>query len=624
MLFLKGDLPNTGKNEGKKGDPDRTDIFVKAVPGKSKKDTSQKAPPQQKRTGPEPIQLYNSKSEKVKDWFREKKEKVTQKSSKIESNAHISKPSIFAKIASMPALPNAETPSISLYILLLVLGGVSLLAKWFFDYDPIISFTVSFFVFLFFFVGVLRTPLRQVKLMAVAIMGLIDLFVLFGLRYSPATPLVEFLITFHVYGWLALALAFFLVGVFEIFGAGKHLGRFGWFIFIAIIVIILLLLLPLVWSTPALLQEGTHAEYFDIANEKLSGLSVQAQLGAITAGDIMSCYLDFAFSPGVSKDQVECRNKKRIERFCRGENPNNQKAYDDCILTQSESNQQVTSKDLVAFDRITAEFKVNERYFPEKTKNPRESYLANLEYKDFPEGREALISCFFDPDKFQSDNVTGTVGSSNPLLLAGGDDSLAVNCQPNQELEPGTYKLYFEATFTSIETKTTRTRFFVLGGDSYERDVAEVRKIEGGTFATALKALEKKEIDLAVATFGIGNDPDEPIVRLDRPVQAGIGISNKGGGELLAVHSLTIEGPESVRGQCFMNNNIQLTNIQRRTKKFGLKTCPVTVAESETSYDSLANYEDTTFTATLVYDYKITHTEVIEIEGVEIEGIPQS
>ncbi len=533
---------------------------------------------------------------------------------------------IFGRSTTQKTSTSQTQPaSVTAYILLILLAALGLFINTKLAYDPLVSFIISLVQLVFFFIVIFNTPERQLKLLLVVGVGVIDILMALGLMSKlPFQDITSFFITFHVFGWFILSIILFLFGIFDALGAGEELGKAGWLFFLAIIGAGLFFFLPAIWSSPLVMQQGSHAEYYQIAQEQLEGVSSQAKESKVTFTDIAGCFAEFMGNPTTNQQQ-ECRRRKAAERFCE-EGASDSKQVEECVREQLASKNEIAAP-AIQFRAVQARFVFDYDYFPRTAVQHQElRYPASFEYKNFPEtveGRRVAFSCVLT-ELSSKKNITGRVEEGSEFVLEERSDSMPVTCVPEETLN-GKYELVFTAFFPEVETFLPSTLFFIKGGKEAGSVITALQKVEGDRFVTSLARHFDSFTDLAVPVGSIGVKAGEPIVHGDKPVKAYLHVRNDAKGEIteLVSYSLMLNG---LQGSCLQNQNVPLLMSQRTIKSFTLSNsgCPVTLpAELKDPTGGRPDgpsYQQRELTAAMRYSYTITAKERIEVLSSDATG----
>ena len=168
--------------------------------------------------------------------------------------------------AKSPSTPSAG--GLGPYLILLFLSIAVFFSKNFVAYNPVISFSLSIGLFLLFLIITTNTPTQGFKRGLILVAFFADVIVSQGLLdFVPDLAARNFLIAFHVYSWMTLAVIFLIIGVIEAKKAGMPVGKLYWVTVSMLILAGIFFSFPVIYKNPYLFQSTTHTEYFKIAQE---------------------------------------------------------------------------------------------------------------------------------------------------------------------------------------------------------------------------------------------------------------------------------------------------------------------------------------------------------------------
>ena len=513
---------------------------------------------------------------------------------------------LFARTSGGPA-------GMGVYVILILLGVVSLLIKNFMGYDPIGSLIISIVIGFFFYVSVAQSMDKGIKKNLVLVVWALDIGVSQGLLYFiPYGEFKEMVITIHVFAWIILAVVLFCLGIIERLSSGQELGK-GTIIVLALILgVALYLLLPLVLSNPLLYQDQTHREYYDIASQKVAEVSEvlreSTALSKNTFLDQLKCIFNAVSNPQLDRDK--CLRDSSVMRSCETD-------YDTPEQVQNcfEERRKLGEKDAVKEDTSITEstellFQPDEFFSREiDTGVTAPRFTMNLKYKNpLKTTMMVELSC-----RFVDNNIT-IPGRTSRLSVEISDEegAFAVSCEPESELE-GRYDVMYEAMVRNVESVSDLTRFFVGANKEESKDL--IQRVEGPL--TQFK--DAKGRGLAWLDFGIGNTAKDPVVVLGQrsDVTLELKVLNTGKGKVLGINSYTIM-MNGFGASCAQGGAIPLSEAVSPLKEIKLGSCAVENIPAELG--SSLEYQKRTFDAVMVYDYMITRKERVRVFHSEVAG----
>src|SRR3989338_226721 len=529
---------------------------------------------------------------------------------------------------------------IGAYILLMVASVLGLVVKNAWGYSPIGSLFITALLAIFFFVAVHFTPEPQLKTALVLLTTAFEIFAQYTLRFYPDS-IREWVITFHVFAWVALAIILFLMGVFDSLGAGQELPWWAWLLTAAILgFFILYIVFPLVLQGPLANQDKSHAEYFGIAKDKLFSVAKSFQETTNSGTDFLVC----SFSATSATMQYDtCLEEKKITRYCRyqlekkseAEENKEQKECEDEQRRLIEQGQRpgVAGSVSEAIKEVTkVEIKVDD-YFPKKSTDVRKVYPVTLKIEN-PRKQvfTAQVNCVFKKGKEEFLGEIFIAGEKKSEVQVNGEHTTmltSVGCQPTIDLN-GKYTLEYSAVLSGMQTFSFLRRGFVR-----KEIAATIREqIETDDFKAKERASQgPAEFALLNFKFGTG-EGTEPLVLIDEPVTFSFSVADVGGGdgEVLKVNSYDFEGliyggfgiDETKIGDtdCLQGGEIMLSSaLTKKREPSELKRCFLLLPPDLKGLTG-NDFEVETFVANMNYDYKLTKSipniEVTPLESPEL------
>ncbi len=526
--------------------------------------------------------------------------------------------------------PSPKTPAaMGVYIVLFVLSIIGLILKNALSYSPAGSIFLSFLLGIFFFIAVHYTPEPKLKITLVSITFAFDTLAQFILGFFPESELRKWIITLHVFAWIALSIVLFLMGVFDSLGAGKKLPWWAWLLTAGLIGYVLIyLVFPFLAEGPYLNQDTTHAQYFNIAKEQLVSVAKTLQETKNTGTDYLSCTFR-ATSAAIQYDK--CLEEQRIARYCKN-NFETTKEQQSCIQQQKELLAQgarpgVAGSVSEAIKEVTkVELKVD-NYFPKETTEVRQSYPVTLSVQNPREQAfSASVSCLFTKGKEEVQGRIFIYGEERNEIQLGafsGEYQVPIECQPTGDLN-GRYNLEYSAVLSGMQTFSFLKRAFI----SKEMDKTVREQIEADNFKFKERASQgPAEFALLNFKFGTG-EGTEPLVLVEEPITFSFSVADVGGGEVLKVNSYyftgLLESGFSVDEQrigdkdCLQGGEILLSSaLTKKREPSELKRCFLILPPNLKGLTG-NNFEVQTFVAELNYDYKIVKKIPIKVTPLEV------
>ena len=542
-----------------------------------------------------------------------------------------------------PTEPRSSSPGvpagIGLYLLLIVASIFGLILNKAWGFSPAGSFFISFILGVFFFIGVHFTPEHDLKRVLVIGVLVFEAAAVWSLNFYPDS-IREWVITFHVFIWIALALVLFLMGVFDSLGAGQELPWWAWLLTVGVIGFILIyIVFPFMAQGVLANQDKSHAEYFGVAKDKLFSVAKNFQETTNSGTDFIVC----TFSATSATMQYDtCLEEKKITRYCSYqiettkaalEKNKEQKECEDEQKRLIEQGQRpgVAGSISTAIKEVTkVELKVDD-YFPKKTTDAQKLYPIALSVQN-PRKQifTASVSCVFKKSKEEIPGKIFIYGEErNEVQISGTDSEIPISCQPTTALN-GRYTLEYSAVLSGMQTFSFLKRAFV----SKEVDAATREQIETDNFKGKERASQgPAEFALLNFKFGTG-EGTEPLVLVDEPVTFSFSVADVGGtgGEVLKVNSYDFEGliygGFSIDGtkigdtDCLQGGEIVLSSaLTKKREPSELKRCFLTLPPDLKGLTE-NDFEVETFVAKMNYDYKIVKS-IPNIEVAPLSAAPE-
>ncbi|MDP3698255.1 MAG: hypothetical protein Q8R47_01575 [Nanoarchaeota archaeon] len=562
------------------------------------------------------------KDSRVQNFFSIKKEqpKPESRQSTNSPSRKFSLPSFNAP--SLPKIPAAT----GVYIGLIILSIIGLILKSYVAYHPGGSLFLSIILGFFFFIAIHYTPEAKLKESLVFITFALDTFTQFVLGLFPESELKNWLITYHVFAWMILAVVLFLMGVFDTMGAGEHLGKGGVLIIILIIGFALFLLFPILITGPGAKQDETHAEYFHIAKTQVAKIGKTLEETKNVWHDYFACTFGVL---GGSYKYDSCIDDKRIVRYCK----NNFAAtteQQDCVKQQQEilksgGKAGVAGSVSEAIKQVTKIELKEDQFFPKKATEPRMIYPIPLKVEN---PREQIFtvkaSCEFKKGK---EIVAGLVyiggQEVSEVQINSKQQQFLIGCQPSSDLN-GRYTLEYNVVLSGMQTFSFLKRAFISKEIS-----AELRKqVEADNFKISKDKASQGPAEFALLNFKFGTGAGtEPLILVEEPTTFSFAVEDVGSGafkgEVLKVNSYNFNGlwergfsidSERIGDKdCLQGGEIKLLAAQTKKREPSeLKRCFL-VLPPDLSLLQENEYKVETFVADFNYDYKITKLIPIEV-----------
>ena len=540
----------------------------------------------------------------------------------------------------MPSSSSSEPgkpASMVLYVFFFAISLIFLYFKAKVGYQPLLSVTLSILQGLVFTIPFLSDKEHNKLQLALVFTAVaLDLAVANGLLgLWPESGIRDILITFHVFAWVALSIVLFLMGAFDRLGAGEKLPLWAWLLIALIFGYVLIyLIFPALVQSPLAYQDETHAEYFNIAKEKLFAAAKTLQDTKNSGFDYFTCSWDA--TRGINYDK--CLEEKKILRYCKANFPAAEKQS--CIQQQRELLEQskrpgVAGSVSEAIKQVTkVEVKVDE-FFPKKSTEVRETYPISLNIQNPREQVfTASVSCVFKKGKEEMQGTVSFYGQEvNQVQIGGfsGEQQIPITCQPTSDLN-GKYTLDYEVAFSGMQAFSFLKRAFI----SKEIDTELRKQVEADNFKTSKEKGSQGPAEFALLNFKFGTGAGaEPLVLVEEPVTFSFAVEDLGReiskgafkGEVLKVNSYNFRGlwergfsidSERIGDQdCLQGGEIRLLPAQtQRRQPSELKRCFLTFPPDLQQLQK-NQYKVETFIADLNYDYKITKSISIEVTPLE-------
>lgn len=536
-------------------------------------------------------------------------------------------PSVARPSASSSGSSGSKAPAaMGVYIVLAILSVIGLILKNSIGYSPAGSLFISFLLGIFFFIAVHYTPEPRLKITLVGITFALDTFAQSILGFFPESELRNWVITLHVFAWVALSIVLFLMGVFDRLGAGEKLPWWAWLLTAGILGFILIyMVFPFLAQGPLLNQDKTHAEYFNIAKEQLAKVGKNLQETKNTGTDYFSCTFR-ATSAAIQYDK--CLEEERIARYCKAASET-AKEQQDCVTQQKELLAQgarpgVAGSVSDAIKEVTKVELKEDEYFPKRTTEVRKLYPVTLSVQNPREQTfGAQVSCKFTKGK---EDITGKIfidgQEKDQVQISAREQQVSVGCQPSADLK-GKYNLEYSAVLSGMQTFSFLKRAFV----SKEADKTVREQIETDNFKGKERASQgPAEFALLNFKFGTG-EGTEPLVLAQEPVTFSFSVADineRSGWQVLKVNSYSFSGlgergfsvDEQKIGDkdCLQGGEIRVSEaLTKKREPSELKRCFLTLPPDLHGLKG-NEFKVETFVADMNYDYKITKS----ISNIEV------
>ncbi|MBI2145975.1 DUF2304 domain-containing protein [Candidatus Woesearchaeota archaeon] len=507
-----------------------------------------------------------------------------------------------------------ESSGMGVYITLIILSVIVLLIKNYIAYDPLISLLISLVLGVFFFIAVHYTPEPGLKISLVLFAFALDFVISQGLLYFiPESEIKNILITIHVFIWVILAVALFIMGVFDRLSTGKHLGAVSWLLLTLVIGFVLFLVFPLFLQNPLAYQQQSHDQYFQIAQQETSKITASLAETKNVWSDFISCTFDQIAQPTI--DRAACLEEKKITRYCRTQ-VQRDADVDKCIAEQQETKIAVVGiSDATITQPTKAEFVVGD-YFPRKTfyrqgeplRYPIELKLENPR-KLTP---QVEVTCHFTRGDI---NIPGKVvgtDQGNYQILPREHSSHIIICEPDGALD-GTYDIIYNATLRDLQAKSRLQRAFIGAKENAWKETW-IPKIMDAHFPGSSYLSQAPE-EFARINFAFGNPLENPIIESTENVVLSSTVENVGRGKIIAVKNYELQLPGfSVDDTRCLSGSLAVSTSPRSGDNIYLPSCFITALPPELQAPSEYVFKE--FEATLSYDYEISTSVPIEVEAV--------
>ncbi len=535
------------------------------------------------------------------------------------------------------SLPSFNTPSLpkipaatGVYIGLIILSVIGLILKTYIAYHPGGSLFLSIILGFFFFIAIHYTPEAKFKESLVFLTFALDTFTQFVLGLFPESELKNWLITYHVFAWIILAVVLFLMGVFDTMGAGEHLGKGGILVLVLIIGFVLFLLFPILITGPIAKQDETHAEYYHIAKTQVAKIGKTLEETKNVWHDYFTCTFGVL---GGSYKYDSCIDDKKIARYCKNSFAATTEQQD-CIKQQQEilksgGKAGVAGSVSESIKQVTKVELKEDQFFPKKATEPRTVYPIPLKVEN---PRElifaAQVSCEFKKGK---ETIAGSVSiggqEATEVQINDRQEQFLIGCQPSSDLN-GRYTLEYTVVLSGMQTFSFLKRAFI----SKNIDAALRTQVEADNFKSAKDKASQGPAEFALLNFKFGTGVGtEPIVLVEEPTTFSFAVEDVGSGafkgEVLKVNNYNFHGLWE-RGfsidlerigdaDCLQSGEIKLLAAQTKKREPSeLKRCFLTLPPDLRELQK-NEYKVETFVADMNYDYKITKSIPIEVTPFE-------
>lgn len=528
---------------------------------------------------------------------------------------------------SLPRIPAAT----GIYIGLIILSIIGLILKTYIAYHPGGSLFLSLLLGFFFFIAIHYTPEAKVKEGLVFLTFALDTFTQFVLGLFPESELKNWIIAYHVFAWIILAIVLFLMGVFDTMGAGEHLGKGGVIVLVLITGFVLFLLFPILVTGPVAKQDETHAEYFHIAKTQVAKIGKSLEETKNVWHDYFTCSFGVL---GGSYKYDSCIDDKRIARYCKNTFTSTIEQQD-CIKQQQEilksgNKAGVAGAVSEAIKQVTKVELKEDQFFPKKATDPRTIYPLPLKVENPREQVfTAKVSCGFTKGK---ENVSGIVSIGGQevteVQISERQQQFLIGCQPRGDLK-GRYMLEYNVVLSGMQTFSFLKRAFI----SKEIDPALRLQVEADNFKSSKEKASQGPAEFALLNFKFGTGVGtEALVLVEEPTTFSFAVEDVGSGaykgEVLKVNNYNFHGlwergfsidSERIGDQdCLQGGEIKLLPAQTKKREPSeLKRCFLSLPPDLQQLQK-NEYKVETFVADMNYDYKITKSIPIEVTPLEV------
>jgi hypothetical protein len=519
--------------------------------------------------------------------------------------------------------------AIGIYIGLIVISIIGLILKNFIAYSPTSSLFISIILGLFFFIAIHYTPEAKLKEGMVFLTFALDTFTQFMLGLFPESELKNWLITYHVFAWIILAVVLFLMGVVDTMGAGQSLGKGGWLLVALILGVALFFLFPILIQGPSIFQDESHAEYFNIAKAQVVKVAGTLEETKNVWYDYFSC--TFSIVGGNVKYDA-CMDDKRIARYCKNnvQSESRQQCFQEQKELQAQGNKPgIAGQVSEAIKQVTILEMKEDQFFPKKATDTKTVYPIPLKVQN-PRKQifTAKVSCEFKKNK---EIIPGTVTIGGQEItevqINSKEQQFLIGCQPTADLN-GRYTLEYDVILAGMQTFSFLKRAFI----NKDIDAALRTQIETDNFKTKDK-VSQGPAEFALLNFKFGSgDGSAPLVLVDEPITFSFAVEDVGSGafkgEILKVNNynfhglwergFSVDAERQGEENCLQGGEINVVAAQTKKREPSeLKRCFLNLPP-DLSQLQQNQYKIETFVADLNYDYRISKTIPIEVIPLEV------
>lgn len=537
----------------------------------------------------------------------------------------------FPSLRSSGSSSSANVPAaVGIYIGLIIISIIGLILKNFVAYTPASSLFISIILGMFFFIAIHYTPEAKLKESLVFLTFALDTFTQFMLGLFPESELKKWVITYHVFAWIILAVVLFLMGVVDTMGAGQSLGKGGWLVTALILGVALFFLFPILIQGPSIFQDESHAEYFNIAKAQVVKVAGTLEETKNVWYDYFSCTFSII---GGNVKYDSCMDDKRIARYCKN-NVEDVTERQHCFQEQKELQAQGSKPGIAgqvseAIKQVTIIELKEDQFFPKKATDTRTVYPIPLKVQN-PRKQifTAKVSCDFKKNKEIIPGII-TIGGQDiiEVQINSKEQQFLIGCQPSADLN-GRYTLDYTVLLNGMQTFSFLKRAFI----SKEIDAALRDQIVTDNFKAKDK-LSQGPAEFALLNFKFGSgDGSAPLVLIDEPITFSFAVEDVGSGafkgEVLKVNNYNFHGlwergfsvdtKRQGEEDCLQGGEIKVVAAQTKKREPSeLKRCFLTLP-SDLSQLHQNQYKVETFVADLNYDYQISKSIPIEITPLEV------
>ena len=429
-----------------------------------------------------------------------------------------------------------ELPNIFLFLILIVLGGLDVLAKNILGYIPAaVTILISFVLGIIFYWIVRRVKIYKIL---VVVAFIIDAFVVeLPLAAFPDVGIREFLIGIRVFVWLIVAIILFVMEFLQYLEEGKTPPL------IADLIILLLIGLAIFFTYPQLMnvyenQKTSHAEYFGLAQEQV------AKVGEVFKAQVpawKSAYYGIACTLSEPMAREQCVKQKEAEAKCAPYQKAGQLAeFEDCknvelgIKTEATGAIDPAQKEPLKLTwEASQTLKQTEMRISGtptfnailKIENPRAADL-NLE-----------VECLFT-DTTNKRNFSGLISPRDKLTVKDKIKEESLICTPTELLQNNTrYLIIFKVRLLDFTTESKLQMLF-FGRAETELEKKEIQNTKSGyPLATGNSRAAN---DLARLNFNFFEGKQGYIAGAET-IQLNTKIENIGKGQIIGVKRAEID-----------------------------------------------------------------------------------